>query len=107
MRQNVTIAYNAFMELLRQPIFLLLMTASAIFAVFLASTPYFGFGEDDKLVKDSVLATMLIAGLFASIVSASSSLAHEIRTGTALAVCPCATVRLKSVGWSAAPTAPR
>ena len=74
------------MELLRQPIFLLLMTASAIFAVFLASTPYFGFGEDDKLVKDSVLATMLIAGLFASIISASTSLAHEIRTGTALAV---------------------
>ncbi len=86
MRQVVTIAYNAFMELLRQPIFLLLMTASAIFAVFLASTPYFGFGEDDKLVKDSVLATMLIAGLFASIISASSSLAQEIRSGTALAV---------------------
>lgn len=86
MRQVVTIAFNAFMELLRQPIFLLLMTASAVFAVFLASTPYFGFGEDDKLVKDSVLATMLIAGLFASVISASNSLAHEIRTGTALAV---------------------
>ena len=86
MRQVVTIAHNAFMELLRQPIFLLLMTASAIFAVFLASTPYFGFGEDDKLVKDSVLATMLIAGLFASIICASTSLAQEIRTGTALAV---------------------
>ena len=86
MRQVVTIAFNAFMELLRQPIFLLLMTASAIFAVFLASTPYFGFGEDDKLVKDSVLATMLLAGLFASVISASSSLAQEIRSGTALAV---------------------
>ncbi len=86
MRQVVTIAHNAFMELLRQPIFLLLMSASAVFAVFLASTPYFGFGEDDKLVKDSVLATMLIAGLFASIICASSSLAHEIRTGTALTV---------------------
>jgi ABC-type transport system involved in multi-copper enzyme maturation permease subunit len=86
MRQVVTIAHNAFMELLRQPIFLLLMTASAVFAVFLASTPYFGFGEDDKLVKDSVLATMLLAGLFASIICASTSLAQEIRTGTALAV---------------------
>jgi len=86
MRQVVTIAHNAFMELLRQPIFLLLMTASAVFAVFLASTPYFGFGEDDKLVKDSVLATMLLAGLFASVICASTSLAQEIRTGTALAV---------------------
>lgn len=86
MRGVLTIAHNAFMELLRQPIFLLLMTASGVFAVFLASTPYFGFGEDNKLVKDSVLAMMLLVGLFASILCASNSLAHEIRTGTALAV---------------------
>ncbi len=86
MRQVATIAGNAFVEMLRQPIFLLLMTASAVFSIFLASTPYFGFGEDDKLVKDSVLAMMLIVGLFASVISASSSLAREVQTGTALAV---------------------
>jgi ABC-type transport system involved in multi-copper enzyme maturation permease subunit len=86
MRQFVTIASNAFMELIRQPIFLLLMTSSAIFSVFLASVPYFGFGDDPKLVKDSVLAVMLLAGLFGSVLCASSSLAREIRTGTALAV---------------------
>ena len=60
MRQYRTIAWNAFMELLRQPVFLLLMTCSSVFAVFLASTPYFGFGEDPKLVKDSVLAMLLL-----------------------------------------------
>ena len=86
MRQIRTIAWNAFMELLRQPVFLLLMTSSAVFAVFLASTPYFGFGDDPKLVKDSVLATLLLVGLFGAVVSASTSVAHEIRTGTALAV---------------------
>ena len=86
MRQYRTIAFNAFMELLRQPIFLLLMTCSSVFAVFLASTPYFGFGDDPKLVKDSVLATLLLVGLFGAVISASSSVAHEIRTGTALAV---------------------
>ena len=53
MRQFITIARNAFMELIRQPVFLLLMTASAVFCVFLASIPYFGFGDDPKLVKDS------------------------------------------------------
>lgn len=74
------------MELLRQPIFLLLMTSSAVFAVFLASTPYFGFGDDPKLVKDSVLATLLLVGLFGAVISASASVAHEIRTGTALVV---------------------
>jgi hypothetical protein len=86
MRQFVTIASNAFMELIRQPIFLLLMTASVVFAVFLASLPYFGFGDDPKLVKDSVLAVMLLAGLFGSVLCASNSLAREIRAGTALAV---------------------
>ena len=86
MRQLLTIAANAFMELIRQPIFLLLLTFSACFDVFLASVSYFGFGDDPKLVKDSVLAVMLLVGLFGSVLSASASLAHEIRTGTALAV---------------------
>src|SRR5213593_1050296 len=86
MRQFVTITSNAFMELIRQPIFLLLMTASAVFVVFLASIPYFGFGDDPKLVKNSVLAVTLLAGLLGAVLSASNSVAREIRTGTALAV---------------------
>jgi len=86
MRQFVTIALNAFMELIRQPIFLLLVTSSAVFCVFLASVPYFGFGDDPKLVKDSVLAVTLLSGLLGAVLSASNSLAREIRTGTALAV---------------------
>src|SRR2546425_823716 len=47
MRQFFTIATNAFMELVRQPVFLLLMTCSALFNVFLAAVPYFGFGDAD------------------------------------------------------------
>jgi ABC-2 type transport system permease protein len=86
MRQFVTIASNAFMELIRQPIFLLLMSASALFIAFLSSISYFGFGDEPKLVKDSVLAVMLLTGLLASVLSASNSVAREIRTGTALAV---------------------
>lgn len=86
MRQFITIATNAFMELVRQPVFLLLMTCSSAFGVFLACVPYFGFGDDPKLVKDSVLAVMLISGLFGAVLSASASLSREIRTGTALAV---------------------
>ena len=74
------------MELIRQPIFLLLMSASALFIAFLSSISYFGFGDEPKLVKDSVLAVMLLTGLLAAVLSASNSLAREIRTGTALAV---------------------
>lgn len=86
MRQFATIAANAFMELVRQPIFLLLMTSSAIFELFLATPYYFAFGDEPKLVKNSTLAVMLLCGLFGAVLSASASLAREIRTGTALAV---------------------
>jgi hypothetical protein len=74
------------MELIRQPVFLLLMTTSGVFIAYLASMPYFGFGDDPKLVKDSVLAVMLLAGLLGAVLSASNSVAREIHAGTALAV---------------------
>src|SRR5580698_2500158 len=86
MRQFITIAVNAFMELIRQPVFLLLMTVSTAFEIFLATPYYFAFGDEPKLVKNSVLAVMLLAGLFGAVLSASASLAREIRSGTALVV---------------------
>jgi ABC-type transport system involved in multi-copper enzyme maturation permease subunit len=86
MRQFLTIATNAFMELIRQPVFLLLMTASVLFEIFLAVPYYFAFGDEPKLVKNSALAVMLLSGLLGAVLSASASLAREIRSGTALAV---------------------
>ncbi|MGC9942074.1 MAG: hypothetical protein ABSE48_09580 [Verrucomicrobiota bacterium] len=86
MRQFLTISANAFMELVRQPVFLLLMTGSLAFEIFLAVPYYFAFGDEPKLVDNSVLAVMLLSGLFGAVLSASSSLAREIRSGTALVV---------------------
>lgn len=86
MRQFNTIAINAFMELIRQPVFLLLMTASAGFIVFLSGLSYFGFGDDQKMVKDMALAVTFLSGLLGAVLASSASVAREIRTGTALAV---------------------
>jgi ABC-type transport system involved in multi-copper enzyme maturation permease subunit len=86
MRQFRNIAVNAFMELVRQPVFLLLMTGSVLFEIFLAVPYYFAFGDEMKLVKTSALAVMLLAGLFGAVLAASASLAREIRGGTALVV---------------------
>src|SRR6267143_1807975 len=86
MRQFFTIATNAFMELVRQPVFLLLMTSSVVFEIFLATPYYFAFEDEPKLVKNSTLAVMLLAGLFGAVLTASASLAREIRAGTVLAV---------------------
>ncbi|MGO8701777.1 MAG: ABC transporter permease [Limisphaerales bacterium] len=74
------------MELIRQPVFLLLMTLSCLFEIFLACVNYFGFGDEPKLIKNSALAVMFLAGLFGAVLSASASVAREIRSGTALAV---------------------
>ena len=74
------------MELIRQPVFLLLMTGSVFFELFLAVPYYFAFGDESKLVQSSALAVMLLSGLFGAVLSASASLAREIRVGTALAV---------------------
>jgi hypothetical protein len=78
MRQFLTIAGNAFMELVRQPVFLLLMSVSAVFEVFLSSVYYFAFGDEPRLVKNSVLAVMMLAGLLGAVLSASASLAREM-----------------------------
>ncbi|MBL9166612.1 MAG: hypothetical protein JNN07_02585 [Verrucomicrobiales bacterium] len=86
MQRFVAIALNGFLELARQPVVLLLCTSSAVVIIFLASIPYFGFGSDAKLVKDTVLAVMFLSGLFGAVLSASNCVAREIRTGTALAV---------------------
>jgi len=74
------------MELVRQPVFLLLLTGSVLFEIFLAVPYYFAFGDEIKLVKTSALAVMLLTGLFGAVLSASASLAREIRSGTALVV---------------------
>ena len=74
MRQFVSIAVNAFMELVRQPIFLILMASSAGFSVFLSAVPYFGFGDDPKLVKDTTLAVTLLSGLLTAVLCASASI---------------------------------
>lgn len=86
MQRFVAIALNGFLELARQPVVLLLCTSSAVVIIFLASIPYFGFGSDAKLVKDTVMAVMFLSGLFGAVLSASNCVAREIRTGTALAV---------------------
>lgn len=86
MRQFVTIAVNAFMELVRQTVFLVLMAVSTAFIVFLANVYYFALGDDPKMTKDSILAVIFLTGLFGAVLSAAASVAHEIRSGTALAV---------------------
>jgi hypothetical protein len=86
MRVFNNIAMNGFMELIRQPIYLVLMISSNVFMLILASLYYVGAGEDASMVQGGVLATVFLTGLFTAVLGASFSVGEEIESGTALAV---------------------
>ena len=81
-----TITRNTFKELIRQPIYLVLMVSSSVFMLFLASLYYAGAEEDASMVHSGVLATLWLTGLLTAVVGASTSIGEEVETGTALAV---------------------
>ena len=86
MQKFFNIAVSSASELMRQPVYLILLVGSLAFMVLLASTYYNGMGEDTRIVGQSVLALIFVTGLFSAVLNASSSVAREIRNGTALAV---------------------
>ena len=86
------IAFNAFRESLREPVYCLMLLAAlllisiypavAIFAF--SQTSEFFLAEQLKLVIDSSMATALLFGLIISVLSASSTVSREMRNGTVL-----------------------
>ncbi|MDA7622644.1 ABC transporter permease [Verrucomicrobia bacterium] len=77
---------NGFMELIRQPIYLVIMVSSNVFMLFLASLYYAGAGEDTSMVQGGILATIFLSGIFTAVLGASLSIGEEIESGTALTV---------------------
>jgi hypothetical protein len=49
------IAWNSFRELLRQPLYLVLLTGTVMVIGMLANVSYFGYGEEPRMVKTSAL----------------------------------------------------
>jgi len=84
----LAIAANTFNETIRQPIFGVLMWATA--GVLVLNTSLVGFtlesGGDLKMAKDVGLATLLLYGLLAAVFSATSVISREIESHTVLTV---------------------
>ena len=78
------IAWNSFRELLRQPVWGVVLAGMLTLIVLLANVSYFGFGEEARLVKTTALSIVLLAGLLSAVLSATISTAQEIRSGTAV-----------------------
>ncbi len=83
------IVANTFAETIRQPIYGILMWATAVWiAVFGPTLSAFTLegGGDTKMLVDNCLATLLLFGLLLSVFSATSVITREIETHTVLTV---------------------
>ena len=81
-----TIAGNAFRETVRQPVYCILLGAAAVVIALSPAFSMFTLMESVKLVQDMGLSTILLAGLFLAVLSASTVVTEEIRGRTALMV---------------------
>jgi ABC-2 type transport system permease protein len=81
-----TLAFNTFIETVRQPIYAVIVVATAILMIFNVSLAAFTLSDDDKLLLDLGLSTLLLSGLFLSVFSATGVLTREIENKTVMTV---------------------
>lgn len=81
-----TIALNTFVETIRQPLYGVILLATAILLILNVSLAGFTLDDDDKLLLDLGLSTLLLSGLFLSVFSAAGVLTREIDNKTVLTV---------------------
>jgi len=82
----LALATNTFVETIRQPIYGVLLLATAAMLILNVSLAGFTLEDDDKLLLDLGLSTLMLSGLFLSAFSATGVLTREIENKTVLTV---------------------
>lgn len=77
---------NTFVETLRQPIFGVILMLTAAMLILNVSLAAFTLDDDNKLLLDLGLSTLLLSGLFLAAFSATGVLSREIDNKTVLSV---------------------
>jgi len=77
---------NTFTETLRQPIYGVVIGIAVLFLALSPSLAMFTLDDDNQLLKDVGLSTLLVAGLFLAIFSAAGVVTEEIENKTVLTV---------------------
>ena len=80
----LTIAFTTFIETIRQPIYSVILVATAIMLIINVGLAAFTLADDDKLLLDLGLSTLLLSGLFLAAFSAAGVLGREISNKTVL-----------------------
>ncbi len=80
------IAGNTFLETIRQPIFGVVLVTTLVLMILNVGLAGFTLDDDDKLLTELGLSTLLLSGLFLASFSATSVLTREIENKTVLTV---------------------
>ena len=82
--KTAVIAYVTALEAIRQPVFVVLLGVGCLLMLISPFIPYFTFGEDIKMVKDTGLSTILLLGLILALLTSSNTIAEDIEHRTAI-----------------------
>ena len=83
MRRFVSIAKATALEVVNEPLSLLLLSAALALAVFAPAFHYHQFGEATRMARDAGLSALLIGGTVFSVSAAVRSMRRELESGTA------------------------
>ncbi len=86
MRAIFQIALNTWREILREPVYLLILASALILIALLPMFTLFVFREQVKMVVDAALATVMVFGWVLAVLCAANAITREIDRGTAVAV---------------------
>jgi hypothetical protein len=86
MNKVFTIAKNTFLEILRQPVYAIIIIAALILFAISPSIAMYTMSDDSKLLREIDLSTLFLACLFIAIFAASGAVTEEIERGTILTV---------------------
>lgn len=80
------IVSNSFTETIRQPIYGVVIAITILVLLFSPSLAMFTLDDDNLLLKDVGLSTLLVAGLFIAVFAAATVITEEIENKTVLTV---------------------
>ncbi|HOI53848.1 MAG TPA: ABC transporter permease subunit [Phycisphaerae bacterium] len=86
MQSIAAISINTFREVVRQPVFILVLALAAAVLLLMMVVPLFGFADEVVLFKDLALHTSALAIVFLVALTAASSVAEELESKTVLAL---------------------
>ena len=83
MRRFASIAKATALEIVNEPLSLLLLSASLVLAVFAPAFHYHQFGEATRMARDAGLSALFIGGTLFAVAGAVRSVRREFESGTA------------------------